>query len=162
MMKFFPAVSAAALLALNAAMVGCNSKPNEQTTDSNIKDSEVAEHSHGESGPHGGDLIELGSGQFHAEILHDANVVVYILDATAQSTAPIDAAELVLNVTQEGDSGQFTLLADREATDPEGRSSRFSSDDAGLVAKLRKDHAEVHLVVTIERAQYRGVLEHNH
>jgi hypothetical protein len=66
----------------------------------------------------------------------------------------------MINVTHDGKAEQFRLAANRDAQDPEGTSSRFSSNDAELVADLTSGSADVQLVVTINGKQYRGSLDH--
>jgi hypothetical protein len=146
------------VIALMAAGIGgCAAKPNEAPPETKHE-----EHAHGHVGPHGGELIELGAEEYHAEVLHENDVVVYLLDGTAKKTAAIDAADVAVNVTHDGESEQFRLAASADSSDPAGKSSRFTSNDAELVADLKEGHADVQLVVTIEGTQVRGALEHDH
>lgn len=158
-------MAAAALFA-----AGCNSQeqappstPATPTTDAGHDDhAHDHDHDHPSTGPHGGDLVELGNEQYHAEILHEDKALVYVLDGSAKSAAPIAASELVINVAHDGKSEQFRLAADPDAQDPEGKSSRFSSDDGELLSDLKSGDARVELVVDIDGKQYRGKLEHSH
>jgi len=136
---------------------GCSSKSGEQTAAPGHE-----EHGHAETGPHGGELIEVGNEEYHAEILHETEAIVYLLDGTAKSAVAIDAPEVMLNVTHDGASEQFRLAASRDASDPAGKASRFVSNDAELVSDLKEGHAEVELVFTVNGTQYRGALEHDH
>lgn len=131
-------------------------------------DGDHAEHAHATEGPHGGDLIELGEEEYHAELVHDdkaGTVTIYILDAHAEAAVPVDAAELVINLKHDGKAEQFKLPASPDASDPQGNSSRFDSNDAELCAELCEDlaheGAEPQLVAMINGKQYRGSIEHS-
>ena len=122
------------------------------------------DHDHPTEGPHHGDLIELGDEEYHAELVHgeDGAITVYILDGTAKVAVPIDATEIAVNISHDGNAEQFKLLAERESTDPEGMSSRFSIKDTDLASDLDDDHTTGKLVVTIGGKPYSGKLVHNH
>ena len=122
-------------------------------------------HAHAGHGPHGGDIVELGSDQYHAELVHDdatGGVTIYVLDATAKRAAPIDAELVRVNVQHDGNAEQFTLSASPEENDPEGTSSRFITPERELAEDL--DHGDIRgqLVVMISGKQYRGDVVHDH
>ena len=123
-----------------------------------------AEHAHPSEGPHHGDLVELGNEDFHAEVVHGegGSVSVYILDSAAKAAVPIDAAELTINMTHDGNAEQFKLPADRDAADPEGMSSRFSLNDEEFVSDLDNPDATAKLVVVINGKSYSGRVAHTH
>lgn len=157
------------VLILSVALAaGCNSKTAGPTATApkdgagHAEGGGHAEHDHPTEGPHGGELIELGNEEYHAELLHENEAIVYLLDGSAKAAAPSDAAEVTLNFSHDGKAEQFRLAASRDANDPEGKSSRFTSNDAELLKELQEGHAEVALVVTIGGKQYRGNLEHEH
>lgn len=156
------------LLLSFAFTLGCNSKTKEPAATAHKDEAGHAEeaghagHDHPTEGPHGGELIELGNEEYHAELTHENEAVVYLLDGAAKAAAPSDAAEVTINLSHDGTAEQFRLAASRDATDPEGKSSRFTSNDAELLKDLQEGHAEVALVVTINGKQYRGNLEHEH
>ena len=122
------------------------------------------EHAHPSEGPHHGDLVELGNEDFHAEVVHGegGSVSVYILDSAAKAAVPIDATELTINITHDGNAEQFKLLADRDASDPEGKSSHFSLKDEELAKDLDDHDAAAKLVVVINGKSYSGKIEHDH
>jgi hypothetical protein len=151
-----------ALLLAVALSTGCNSKTSEPAAKSPTKEAGHAEHDHPTTGPHGGEIIELGNEEYHAELTHENEAVVYLLDGSAKAAAPVDASEVTINLSHDGKGEQFRLAASRDASDPEGKSSRFTSDDAELLKDLQEGHAEVALVITIDGKQYRGNLEHEH
>ncbi|MCA9010090.1 MAG: hypothetical protein KDB01_10110 [Planctomycetaceae bacterium] len=123
-----------------------------------------AEHAHPSEGPHHGDLVELGNEEFHAEVVHaEGGVVsVYILDSVAKAAVPIDATELTINIAHDGHAEQFKLPADRDASDPDSKSSRFSLKDEELASDLDSHDATARLVVTISGKSYSGKIAHSH
>ena len=146
---------------------GCNeSGPGETTTITDAPPATVPhkEHAHPSEGPHHGDLVELGNEEYHAEIVHGeaGSVTVYILDSAAKVAVPIDATELTINITHDGNAKQFKLPADRDASDPEGKSSRFSLKDEELASDLDSADAVAKLAVTIEGKSYSGKISHAH
>lgn len=121
-------------------------------------------HAHPSEGPHHGDLVELGAEEFHAEVVHGeaGAVTVYILDSAAKTAVPIDATELMINVVHDGNAEQFTLVADRDSSDPEGKSSRFTITDNDLAADLDHHDTTAKLAVTINGKSYSGRIIHQH
>ncbi|NOY41476.1 MAG: hypothetical protein GXP26_06530 [Planctomycetes bacterium] len=122
-------------------------------------------HDHPSEGPHHGGLVELGNEEFHAEVVHDEEaetVTIYLLDSAAKSAVPIEATELVVNLSHDGEAEQFKLAASPEPSDPQGKSSKFVSSDAELAEDLDHEGAKARLVVTIEGKQYHGEIHHDH
>lgn len=159
---FLGAIFAAALC------VGCDkgsetldAKSGDPKASSSGKD--AGAHNHPSEGPHHGTLIELGSEEYHAELVHDENTVtVYILDKTAKISIPIDATDIAINLVHDEKPAQFKLMASPDANDPAGKSSRFSLQDPGLIKELEHDHAGAKLSVLIEGKAYRGEIHHEH
>lgn len=123
------------------------------------------DHAHPTEGPHHGDLVELGSEEYHAEVVHNeaaGTVTVYILDSSAKTAVPIDAMEITFNVTHDGMPEQFKLAASPDAADPSGKSSRFSLTDKELGEHLDEEGATAKLVLTIDGKSYTGLVEHHH
>ena len=86
-------------------------------------------HAHASEGPHRGTLIELGREEYHAELVHDPathTVTVYLLDSAAKDAVSVEARQLTLNLLVAGKPKQYQLLAQPQATDPEGGCSAFS------------------------------------
>ncbi len=88
-----------------AVVCGCGAKdgqPAAQATATAEHDHEHG-HDHPSEGPHHGTLVELGSHEYHAEVVHTKDsVTVYILDAHAEKAVPVDAADLTINVMHDG------------------------------------------------------------
>lgn len=140
-------------------LVGCTGTSNQQP----IEGGDEA-HAHSETGPHGQPLIELAGGDYHAELVHDdaaGTVTIYLLDSTAREAVAIDATEATLNLKHGETPEQFTLSAQPTDEDPEGKSSRFVSDDSHLVMHL-EEGGEGELVVTVGGTPYRGKVKFEH
>lgn len=123
------------------------------------------DHDHAAHGPHGGEIVEIGSDVHHVEIVHDEtakSVTIHILDASAKAAVPIEATDVTINVTHEGEPMQFKVAASPEADDPAPLTSRFVSTDAALSDELHHAHDDATLVVSISGKQYRGKLVHHH
>ena len=155
------------------AMVGCTEPDASKalsngsstvTTEGPPETTAHAEHAHPSEGPHHGDLVELGNEEYHAEVVHGegGSVSVYILDSAAKLAVPIDAAELTINITHDGNAEQFKLPADRDASDPDGKSSRFTLKDEELSADLDSHDVAARLAVTIEGKAFSGRIVHDH
>ncbi len=122
-------------------------------------------HAHPSEGPHHGSLIELGNEDYHGELVHDhatGSVTIYLLDSAVKNAVPIEATELLVNLTHDGEAEQFKLAASPQADDPSGKSSRFVCTDEHLGEDLDHEGTEAKLVVTIEGKQYRGDIHHDH
>jgi hypothetical protein len=121
-------------------------------------------HEHASEGPHHGTLVEFGDEKYHGEVVHgeDGTVTVYILDGTAAATVAIDATEVTINVSHDGQPEQFVLAASPDTGDAEGKSSRFVSSDAELGTHLDEEGATARLAVTIDGTPYSGAIEHHH
>jgi hypothetical protein len=174
-MKTSPrSISLAALFSL-ALLVGCNSGTEESTADG-LPETPPATvdtgdgHDHPSEGPHGGELIELGNEEYHAELIHpeghDENaeevVTIYILDGSAKETVPIEAAEVTINISHDGTPEQFKLAASPDEGDTDGLSSRFVSSEQDLVEHLHEEEIEFRLVVDIKGKSYNGQFHHHH
>lgn len=121
-------------------------------------------HGHGHEGPHGGEIVELGGDEYHAEIVHGegANVTVYVLDGAGRNAVPIDAAEIRINLVHDEQPEQFTLTAAPLDGEPEGKSSRFQVSDEHLAEDLEVDGIVARLSLKIDGQQYTGKIEHDH
>lgn len=149
------------LLLSVACLVGCGAQSNTPAA----AEAGHEEHVHPTEGPHGGSIVELGTEERHAELVHDqqsGEVTVYFLDSSAKLASPIDATQVTINLRHDGRAEQFTLAAAPVEGEVEGMSSRFVSTDKELAEDL--DHSEAHgqLVAVIGGKQYRGNIEHDH
>ena len=144
-----------------AALVGCNSKAPVKTAKEH--DHEHGEHEHPSEGPHHGELIELGSEEYHAELVDDdaaRSVSIYLLDSSAKNSVPTTESDSVsLNGVVNGEPKQYRL-----ARLPDG--GLFKSDDATLFQSLHDPKASRwRLNVSIKGKSYNADIEeheHNH
>jgi hypothetical protein len=120
-------------------------------------------HSHVEDLPHDGVLIEFGS-DYHGEFVHDEDsVTIYILDANASDQVAIAAEMITLNlVPADGDPTQYELNADPDEGDQDGKSSRFTSDEAGLVEALEAEGRTARVTVVVDDTPYNGEIPEDH
>lgn len=155
---------AALLSAFALAVAGCGGGPAPTPAGSSATSSVEPAHNHPEHGPHGGDLVELGDEEYHAEIVHetDGKLSVYILDGAATNMVPIDATEISLNVVHDGEAEQIALAAMPQESDAAGQSSRFVSADEHAGEDLDHEGTEAKLAVTINGTSYQGAVEHDH
>lgn len=124
------------------------------------------EHAHAEHGPHDGHLIELGSGKYHAEMVHDdasGLVTIYLLGEDAKTAAPIAEESLIINAVVDGKPQSFTLAAKPLEGEPEGQTSRFELADPALLAATDDPKSKARFNVTIAGSPFVGEIEaHDH
>ncbi len=152
------------LFVLSAVLLsaGCNSKT-ETAPAIDMQPATEASHSHASQGPHHGTLIELGNEQYHAELVHDDQVItIFLLDGSATKANPIASTDVAINLVHDGQPTQFKIPASPEENDPAGKSSRFTLQDPKLVEELEHDHAAAKLSVIIDGKAYRGEIYHDH
>jgi hypothetical protein len=126
---------------------------------------EGEEHEEHGPPPHGGQLIELGDEEYHAELVHDekaGTVTIYLLDAHAEKAVAIDSADITIKLKHDGEPEQFKLAASPQDDDVEGTASRFVSEEAELAEDLDAEGTEPRLAVTIDGKPYSGKIVHEH
>jgi hypothetical protein len=126
-------------------------------------------HEHAAHGPHGGHLIELADGKYHAEWTHDdlseqenaKNVTIYILGEDAKTEVPIEAEQITINVSGGKEPKQYELAA---VNAQDGKASQFSLDEPALVVDLGMagEGVEAKLNVKIEGTPYSAAIAHDH
>ena len=164
----------ASLVAVHSAIVlaalGCSEPPKptpapaKSTTEKEKHDHKHGEgaHAHPDHGPHGGDLVELGKEEYHAEVVHDeasGKVTIYVLDSAAKNAVPIEADHVTINVKHDGKGEQFEVKASPQEGEGDGKSSRFVSEDKELAEDL--EH-EARLVIDIAGKSFTGDIKHDH
>lgn len=122
----------------------------------------IDEHAHPDHGPNGGELIELGKEDFHAELVHGKDgVSIHVLDGTATKAVAIAAQTLTVSLKHEGEVQSFELTANAQSGDAEGTASRFTSNDPQL-GKWLDAGAEGAVVIQIEGKSFTGKIAHDH
>ncbi|MBW3539057.1 MAG: hypothetical protein KY476_02190 [Planctomycetes bacterium] len=155
-----------AALSIPLALAGCADEPPspEPPADGGAGKAASA-HDHPDEGPHGGPLIELGDGEYHAELLHDdetGRVTIHLLDESAKKPVAVEAPHVVINLRHDGKGLQFQLAAVPEERDGAGKSSRFVSTEAELGEHLDREDSEPRLVVKFPDKTYNARIPHGH
>ncbi len=157
------------VFAVTASLAGC---PNQATTVPRSPaeqgghergEHEHGEHEHGAVGPHHGELIELGDGAYHGELLHDrkaGSTTIYILDGNANARIGVAEDAVTLNLLLDGSPIGFRLTADRTENDPAGRASRFILINKKVADALDQESAKGQLRVIIGGKPFSGPIEH--
>ena len=123
-------------------------------------------HQHAAEGPHGGQLIELGDGEYRAELVHNkaANkLTVHLLDAEAKKPAASNQAEVVLQIFNDGQFVDYTIAA-VPGDDAKAGASQFATVNKKLSdVLLGADEVRGRLKVTIKGKPLSGTIEsHGH
>lgn len=152
------------------SLVGCqpsaeNDKSNgrsETPVDAEESPSTHDEHAHAEHGPHGGELLELGKEAYHVEVVHNDDALsMHVLDGAATTPVAIAAEQLTVSLKQDGKVESFDLAASPEATDPAGKTSRFTSTESTL-HKWLDAGAEGAVTLEIDGKSFTGAISHDH
>lgn len=128
-------------------------------------DHEHGDHEHAELGPHGGQLIELGKEEYHAELLHDDDqhkVTIYLLDGKAAETVATSAPEITIQVQIDGEPQRFALPAVRLDEAGPAKSFCFETTEDALSHALDEEGAKPTLFVDINGQDYTGAIVHDH
>jgi hypothetical protein len=144
------------------SFTGCGGKPKPASGDK--AEHAHDEHDHPSEGPHKGHLIELGTEEYHAELVHDdatKTVSIYILDSKAKEAVPIAAKEVTLNLVVDTKPLQVKLPATPQKDDPENQSSHFSAADEATLEALESPKTTGRLNVTINDKPYTGEIAHH-
>lgn len=115
--------------------------------------------SHAEKGPHGGQLIELGRDEYHAELVHDDDahrVTIYLLDGAARQAVGSTDREVRLNLIVAGTPQPFQLPAAAQPGDAAGLSSRYELTSEALCMALDDAKTDGRLNVVIAGKPYAG------
>lgn len=110
--------------------------------------------------PHGGEILELGGGAAHLEIIHDhdgGNMTVYVLDADLKTEVAVEAP--VVNLVTKAGPATVALTAIEPGAD--GKASAWKGSHEGLKA----DPWDGRIRVTIGGKNYQSPLEgegHDH
>lgn len=143
--------------------VGCEQKKEAESKGEAPKE---AAREHASTGPHQGDLIELGNEEYHGEFVHDEkteDVTIYILDSSAKNAVPIEMEEVIINLKHDGKPEQHKLVAAPMEGEEKGKSSRFvAKGNHDLSHAIEEMDADARLQVTIAGKSYSGKIEHSH
>ncbi|QDT10170.1 hypothetical protein [Planctomycetes bacterium K23_9] len=163
------ALTRLALVALTIGFAGCSQSTNDSTeaTGGPVVMDELPPTlddagGHPVHGPHGGDLVELGKEDFHAELVHGGDgISMYVLDGSATKMVPIPSESLVISLKHNGQVATFDLAANPEPGSTSGQSARFTSTDTKLDEWLDAG-AEGAVVIQIDGKSFTGKVVHSH
>jgi len=122
------------------------------------------DHDHAATGPHQGVLIELGSTDYHAELVHDdqtERVTVYLLDSTAKKLVMSDAKEVMINIRKGDRPVQFTLTGKASDGQSAAAFSEYTLASKELLNLLHDHDVTAKLNVTIAGQPFSGQIPHN-
>jgi hypothetical protein len=122
-------------------------------------------HSHSIKAPHGGELLELGGDEYHAELCVDEKksvITVYILDGEAKQEAPIAAPYLNVNAKTGGKPVQFRLAPVRPEGQGDGPTACFAIKSEKLMKLLHTPGANPRLAMRIGKKAYVARIAHSH
>jgi len=122
-------------------------------------------HDHGSKGPNKGDLLEIGRGEYHGELVIDEEskqVVVYLLDSSLKSYVAIDAPFVTVNFKSGTRPAQVKLLPVPQEADAKSASSRFGLISPELFEALHDAKSDAKLTLRIGKKSYVSKLTHSH
>ncbi len=124
-----------------------------------------AAHDHSAKGPNKGDLLEIGRGEYHGELVIDEEskqVVVYLLDGSLKNYVSIDSAFVTVNFKNGTQPAQVKLLPVPQDVDVKGSSSRFGLISPELFEALHDSKSDAKLSLRIGKKNYVSKLSHSH
>ncbi len=150
-------------------LAGCTDG-NSEFTEVSHDESEVAHddhsgHGHGAHGPNGGEIVEVGNEEFHAEVVVDEEthrIDVFVLGSDAKTAKPIDATEISLSFKHGEEVENFKLSAAALDGEPEGQSSKFTLTSEELFEELHEHSEGATLSFTAGGESLSGTVTHAH
>jgi len=160
-------------LALTAAfalvLAGCTDS-NSEFTEVSHDESEVGHddhsgHGHGAHGPNGGEIVEVGNEEFHAEVVVDEDthrIDVFVLGSDAKTAKPIDATEISVSFKHGDEVEDFKLAAAALDGEAEGQSSKFTLTSEELFEELHEHSEGATLSFSAGGESLSGAVTHSH
>lgn len=150
-------------------LAGCTDG-NSEFTEVSHDESEVAHddhsgHGHGHHGPNGGDIVEVGNEEFHAEVVVDEDehrIDVFILGSDAKTAKPIAASEIAISFKHGDEVEEFKLSASALDGESEGQASKFSVTDEELFEELHEHSEGATLTFADGDQTLTGTVKHSH
>ncbi|HUP78432.1 MAG TPA: hypothetical protein VM260_07680 [Pirellula sp.] len=125
----------------------------------------VPKHVHPTHGPHGGELLEIGKEEFHAELVVNESkkqMVIYLLEKDSKSSIAIEAPFLAINFMLAGKPVQVQLKSIPQDFDQNGLSSCFGAVSPELIDALHAAKSDPKLAVRIRNKAYVTKIIHKH
>lgn len=160
-------------LALTAAfalvLAGCTDSSSEFTEvghdESEVGHDDHSGHGHGAHGPNGGEIVEVGNEEFHAEVVVDEDkhrIDVFILGSDAKTAKPIAASEISISFKHGDEVEEFKLAASALEGEVEGQASKFSITDEELFEELHEHSEGATLSFAAGGESLSGTVKHSH
>lgn len=150
-------------------LAGCTDGGSEFTEvghdESEVGHEDHSGHGHGVQGPNGGEIVEVGNEEFHAEVVVDESthrIDVFILGSDAKTAKPIAASEISLSFKHGDEVEEFKLTAAALDGEPEGQSSKFNITDEELFEELHEHSEGATLSFTAGGESLSGTVAHSH
>jgi len=152
---------AVGFVALALLIAGCNkdstSSPTDKPNDTPALISTTVEHHGHKAGKNGGNIVEIGRDNYHAEVVfsRDGGVRIFTLGKDEAIVQEVESQILTAYVTPEGksESVEFSLQAVSRPGDAEGKTSQFVGT---LPESLRGRRVEIIVPsIRIEGTRYR-------
>ena len=147
-MLFRRSLELALVAAFAVIVTGCTSGDSEfkevSNDESEVGHDDHSSHGHGVHGPNGGDIVEVGDEEFHAEVVVDEDehrIDVFILGSDAKTAKPISASEISINFKHGAEVEEFKLTASALEGETDGQASKFTITDEELFEELH-EHSE--------------------
>lgn len=122
-------------------------------------------HDHGAHGPNGGDIVEVGNAEFHAEVVVDEDehrIDVFILGSDVKTAKPIAASEIAISFKHGEEVEEFKLAASPLDGEAEGQASKFSITDEELFEELHEHSEGATLTFADGDQTLTGTVKHSH
>lgn len=122
-------------------------------------------HDHGAHGPNGGDIVEVGNAEFHAEVVVDEGehrIDVFILGSDVKTAKPIAASEIAISFKHGEEVEEFKLAASPLDGEAEGQASKFSITDEELFEELHEHSEGATLTFADGDQTLTGTVKHSH
>lgn len=160
-------------LALTAAfalvLTGCTDGSSEFTEVSHdepeVGHEDHSGHGHGAHGPNGGDIVEVGNEEFHAEVVVDEaeqRIDVFILGSDAKTAKPIAASDISISFKHGEEVEEFKLAASALDGEAEGQASKFTITDEELFEELHEHPEGATLNFSDGDQALTGTVNHSH
>jgi hypothetical protein len=115
-------------------------------------------HVHGQ---HEGELFQIGDGQYYVEMVHEGDTVtIYLLDKAHEKYVPTSADSAMIRMVVNATPVEFKLPAKPQADDPQGKTSKFETQEKALDLALDDEKADRELVISIGDKKYTQKFAH--
>lgn len=168
-MLFRRSFELALTVAFTLVLTGCTDGSSEFTEVSHdepeVGHDDHSGHGHGAHGPNGGDIVEVGSEEFHAEVVVDEaehRINVFILGSDAKTAKPIAASDISISFKHGDEVEEFKLAASALDGEAEGQASKFTITDEELFEELHEHPEGATLNFSDGDQALTGTVKHSH